>query len=990
MNAAAAPIDTTPGEWDHLSFRLGEEFVQSYAERRPPWGFPIGGGNSLGEITWFTKYARTKADGTKERWHEGCRRVVEGTYSILKDHCQSHRTPWNAAKAARAAEDMYDRLWSMKWTPPGRGLWMMGTPFIFEEGSAALQNCFTAEQKIITRQGVMALGDIVGSEVEVWTHQGWEKAAIEEFGTQPVQSVTFGPASNPVRGDHKLLRSNHRVSMTVTPDHRWLLSKGGETTSLAVGDVVPAACVEADPLSDDWRTGAAHGLVFGDGNKITHRYSNGDFGFELRVCDQRTLRFMEEHGLVEMFDRENLTRPSANGDPIYFKRTSVDLKEFPVGPSSNYAAGFLSGWLCADGSTSPFPSARKLCSQHPGAEAWLNENAAYAGYVVTGNNVDNVTHTNYGPRSGVMRRFTLAEARHWKVTSIEALPVPQKVFCAVVPSVGSFTLAEGIYTGNCAFLSTEKLGLRNPTLPFVRLMEMSMLGIGVGFDTRGAGKLDVHKPSDTTTTYRIPDSREGWCESVNLLLRSYLLPGQAAVEFIYDDIRPAGEPIKRFGGVAAGPVPLKRLHTEVRRLLDAAEGQSLSSTLIVDIGNMIGKCVVAGNVRRSAEIALGFPDDKAFLQLKDWEVNPDRNGMDGWGHLSNNSVMATVGMDLDHLAQQVVHKGEPGVLYIDLMRSHGRLADPPNNKDWRAAGCNPCAEQTLEDNECCTLVETYPTNCEDFEDYRRTLKVAYLYAKAVTLLPTHWPESNEVMSRNRRIGASGTGLAMFAERNGWTMLRNWMDQGYEEVTSRDRQYSEWLGVRESIKTTSIKPSGTVSLLAGVTPGVHWPVAGERYFRRVRYSIMDPIVPVLQEAGYHVEPSEADPEADVVVTFPTIGPPVRSEREVSVWEKVNLAALAQKHWADNMVSATFTFTPDEEKEIPAILRAMDGQMKSMSFLPMGEAPAYPQMPYEKVPDEDFDALLSGIKPLDMEALYATDREADGEKFCNNDVCEIPSR
>lgn len=671
---------------DHLSFHLGDEFIQRYADRTPPWGFPIGGGNSLGEITWYTKYARTKSDGTKERWHEGCRRVVEGVYSILKDHCVFHRTPWNGLKAQRAAEDMYDRLWSMKWTPPGRGLWMMGTKFITEEGSAALQNC--------------------------------------------------------------------------------------------------------------------------------------------------------------------------------------------------------------------------------------------------------------------------------------------------------------------SFLSTEKLGIRNPTHPFVRLMEMSMLGVGVGFDTRGAGKLDIYDPggSDEILSHQIEDSREGWCRSLDLLLRSHFLPGQSYVDFDYSLIRPAGEPIKRFGGVAAGPEPLRRMHEEIRRLLAAHEGQSLSSTLIVDIGNMVGKCVVAGNVRRSAEIALGLPDDKAFLQLKDWEINPERNGKDGWGHLSNNSVMATVGMDLDHLAEQVVDRGEPGVLYIDLMRSHGRMVDPPNNKDWRAAGCNPCAEQTLEDNECCTLVETYPTNCEDFEDYRKTLKVAYLYAKAVTLMPTHWPESNEVMSRNRRIGTSATGLAMFAERNGWTMLREWMDQGYEEIVSRDRQYSEWLGVRESIKTTSVKPSGTVSLLAGVTPGVHWPVAGERYFRRVRYSKIDPIVEILQSAGYHIEPSEADPSADVVVTFPTTGPAVRSEREVSVWEKVNLAALMQKHWADNMVSATFTFTPEEEREIAAILRAMDGQMKSMSFLPMGEemsAGAYPQMPYEKVSDDEFENLLANIKPLDMDALYSMEREAEGEKYCSNDTCEIPA-
>lgn len=668
---------------DFMSFSLSDSFVEQYKDREPPWGFPVGGGNTLGEITWVTKYARTKEDGTKERWYEGCRRVVEGTYSILKNHCLSNRTPWNAQKAQRAAEDMFERLFMMKWTPPGRGLWMMGTEFLAQEGSASLQNC--------------------------------------------------------------------------------------------------------------------------------------------------------------------------------------------------------------------------------------------------------------------------------------------------------------------SFISTEKLGPRNPSLPFSRLMEMSMLGIGVGFDTRGAGKLSVHAPNqDDVRTIVIEDSREGWCDSVDEILRSYLLPDMSAVEFDYSLIRPAGSPIKRFGGTAAGPEPLMRLHDEIRRVLGRAKGQSFDSVLISDIGNMIGKCVVAGNVRRSAEIILGDPDDKAFLQLKDWDINPERNGPDGWGHLSNNSVIAEVGMDLGHIADLVADRGEPGAVWIDLMRSHGRLVDPRNDKDHRAMGCNPCAEQTLEHMECCTLVETFPGNCDDLPDFLKTLKVAYLYAKAVTLLPTHWPESNEVMSRNRRIGTSMTGLAQFAERHGWPTLREWSDAGYNEISSRDRQYSEWLGVRESIKTTSIKPSGTVSLLAGVTPGVHWPVEGGQYLRTVRYSKIDPVVDVLRDAGYKVEPSVADPDTDVVVTFPTIGPDIRGEREVSVWEKVQLAALMQRWWADNMVSATFTFRPDERDQVGSVLRAMDGQMKSMSFLPLGEElepGAYPQMPYERTDDEDFSERLNNVSRIDTDALYAMHREAEGEKFCSNDVCEV---
>lgn len=667
-------------EYDHLSFRLSEDFIAKYKDRDPEWGFQIGEGNSLGELTFITKYSRLKADGTKERWYETCRRVIEGMFSIQKDHCTANKTPWYGNKAQRAAEDAYERLFTFKWTPPGRGLWMMGTKFVHEHGSAALQNC--------------------------------------------------------------------------------------------------------------------------------------------------------------------------------------------------------------------------------------------------------------------------------------------------------------------AFLSTEHLGVRNATKPFVRLMEMSMLGIGVGFDTRGAGKLTIHEPSGTPgDPYVIEDSREGWCRSTELVLESYLLPGRAPVELDYSLVREAGTPIKGFGGTAAGPGPLKRLHEGLHALFFGRGGDLLTSTDIVDIQNMIGKCVVAGNVRRSAEIAFGFPEDVAFLELKDWEKNPVRMGPDGWGNLSNNSVIAQVGGNYDHLADLIVKNGEPGLMYLDLAQSHGRLVDPPNYRDRRALGANPCAEQTLEDNECCTLVETYPIKHDSLEDYLRTIKVAYLYAKSVTLVPTHWPETNTVMTRNRRIGTSMSGIAQFAEEYGWAALRNWCDEAYAAVHNWDVEYSEWLGVRESIKTTSVKPSGTVSLLAGVTPGVHWPVASDDYVRRQRFRVNDDALRIIVEAGYHAEPDVMDPEHTMVVDFPTSGPTVRSEREVSVWEKVALAALLQRHWADNQVSATFTFLPHEEQQIGSILRAFDGQLKSASFLPLMEGGAYKQMPYESVPNDVFGSMRKGIRKIDWNVLYDSGIDAEGERFCSNDVCEI---
>lgn len=672
-----------------MSFQLRQEFVDSYRYVEAPFGYQDAHGNSLGEIVFLDKYSRLKDDGSKEQWHEVCQRVINGMYTILKDFClhDDRRLPWDDAKGQRSAEEAYDRLFNFKWTPPGRGLWMMGTDFVGERKiAAALQNC--------------------------------------------------------------------------------------------------------------------------------------------------------------------------------------------------------------------------------------------------------------------------------------------------------------------AFVSTSDLTTENPEKPFLFLMEASMLGIGVGFDTLGADlDIKITEPAEhefKTPTFVVPDSREGWVEVVRQVLRGFLC-GEPIPVFDYSKIRKAGEPISGFGGTAAGPEPLIELVTTLFKCFVGREGQILTSTDITDIFNLIGRCVVAGNVRRSAEIALGRYDDKDFVNLKNSERFPLRNAIEtGWAWTSNNSLLADVGMNYDPFIDNIVSNGEPGFVYLDLARDYGRMVDPPNGKDYRATGTNPCGEQTLESYECCTLVETYLPRAESMEDFHRTLKFAYLYAKAVTLLPTHWPETNAVMQRNRRIGTSVSGMAQFVERHNMNELRTWLNRGYNEVQHWDLIYSEWLGIRPSIKTTSVKPSGTVSLLAGVTPGAHWPTHGT-YIRRMRMNKDAPMAKVLIDAGYHVEPDVTAPDKTVVVSFPIRGLGVRTEREVSIFEKVNLAVIAQRWWADNQVSVTVTFDAHTEaKHVGTVLRMHEGQLKSLSLLPLFESGgAYPQMPYEQISDEVYEEYAAqGRKAINRTTLYGTGADAVGESYCTTDKCEVP--
>ena len=536
---------------------------------------------------------------------------------------------------------------------------------------------------------------------------------------------------------------------------------------------------------------------------------------------------------------------------------------------------------------------------------------------------------------------------------------------------------------NCAFVSTEAIAAEF-SKPFCFLMDAFMLGVGVGFDTKGAEKLVLKgpNPSRRDEEYVVPDTREGWVESLRLLLESYSL-GTGRLIFDYSLIREEGAPILGFGGESSGPAPLVELHETISAILDEQVGQPLTITSIVDIMNLIGKCVVAGNVRRTAEIVFGEPDSEEYLDLKNYEVNPHRAT---YGWTSNNSIFATTGMDYEPAAERIRYNGEPGFAWLDNMKAYGRMADKPNHKDHRAKGGNPCLEQTLESYELCCLVETFPTNHESLEDYLTTLKYAYLYAKTVTLGKTHWPDTNRVMLRNRRIGCSMSGIAQFLANRGTGVLQEWMDKGYQHIQKLDKEYSDWMAIPASIKTTSIKPSGTVSLLAGATPGIHFPES-RYYIRRMRLGINSNLVPSLEKAGYKLEPAFGSETTTLVVEIPVdVGEGVRTLDEVSMWEQLGLAALAQKYWADNQVSCTVTFSPETEgQDIAPALDLFQYQLKGISFLPKLDHGAYPQMPYESIDVETYTSMKAGLGKLNFGRVKG--EEIAIERFCDNDMCEI---
>ena len=533
--------------------------------------------------------------------------------------------------------------------------------------------------------------------------------------------------------------------------------------------------------------------------------------------------------------------------------------------------------------------------------------------------------------------------------------------------------AAGLF--NCAFRSTRELSTKGGYI-FAWMMDALMVGIGVGFDTLGAETLTVRSPKYEEDVLVISDSREGWVNSVKILLDGFLL-GSQVPQFDYSTIRPAGQPIKGFGGTSAGASPLIELHASLTNLLSVKEGDLLTSVDIVDIENLIGRCVVSGNVRRSAALALGSHDDMDYLTMKDDEEKLLHHR---WG--SNNSFSAKVGMDYTWHAKQSQKNGEPGYIWLENARTKGRFKDADRDDDTKIMGFNPCVEQQLEDAELCCLTETFPAKHDTYEDYLKTLKIAYLYAKTVTLSNTHWAETNAIMLKNRRIGLSQSGVIQAFGKHGRREMLNWCDKAYDFVQELDKEYSDWLCIPRSVRTTSIKPSGSVSLLNGSTPGIHYPES-EFYIRRIRFSTESEILKAVVAAGYHVEKDAYSPNT-MVASFPVQEPYfLKGKKDVSMWEQLEIAASYQNYWADNSVSVTITFKEEEANDIKTALEMYETRLKAVSFLKYQET-GYVQAPYESIDEEQYNEMIKGVTPIQK---VATKEEASGTKFCDGDSCEI---
>jgi ribonucleoside-triphosphate reductase len=530
-------------------------------------------------------------------------------------------------------------------------------------------------------------------------------------------------------------------------------------------------------------------------------------------------------------------------------------------------------------------------------------------------------------------------------------------------TVGSLGLSS---LQNCAFTVVDK-----PVEPFTWAMDLLMLGSGVGYSIQRTHieKIPAVKENFKTPTrldtadadFIVPDSREGWVALLGKTLKAAFLAhktGKQSFSYSTQLIRSKGAPIKGFGGTASGPEDLVWGINEIGKVLEKRAGKKIRPIDALDMMNIIGAVVVAGNVRRSAQIAIGDADDVEFLLAKRW----DMGSIPSWRAMSNNSVVCNDPGELhDFFWDGYEGKGEPyGLINLRLSRKVGRLGET-QYADPDVQGYNPCAEQSLADKETCCLAEIYLPNITSLEEFKDVARLLYRVNKHSLALPCHLESTQEIVHRNMRMGIGITGVLQASETQ-----KGWLDEVYRDLRNFDEYYSAKHGFNKSIKLTTVKPSGTLSLLPGVTPGCH-PAYARYMLRRIRIAANHSLVDTCRQHGYPVEYQRnfdgSEDRSTVVVSFPFRHPDTATlAKDMTAVAQLETVKWLQEVWSDNSVSCTVYYKKEELPEIKKYLKKnYKNNHKSLSFLLHSEH-GFQQAPLEEITKEQYEALVASTKPI----------------------------
>ena len=572
---------------------------------------------------------------------------------------------------------------------------------------------------------------------------------------------------------------------------------------------------------------------------------------------------------------------------------------------------------------------------------------------------------------------TISKTRKY-LTEFSVMPSMRFLWAAGGPAKRDNTT---IY--NCAFAKI------NCVDAFAECLFILMCGTGFGFsvEEEEVGKLPK-VPSIKSATGKprvtIEDSKEGWSDSVKVLMNS-LYDGQN-VYFNYDFIREEGARLMTMGGRASGPLPLIKLHDFIRETMHNAQGRKLTPLEAHDICNQIAEIVVVGGVRRSSQISLSDLDDQDMRHAKDWPY-PIKRAM------ANNSAIYREQPSAAEFLKEwgslaLSGTGERGIFNLEAAQSKA----PPRRYAPLIQGTNPCGEIMLRDMQFCNLTEVVVRPEDDLDSLLDKVECATwlgVIQSTFTNFPylrKDWKKSCDV---ERLLGVSLTGQM----DNPSIMNKEALKALKSRVIRISRKASTLLGVNMPAATTCVKPSGTVSQLVDSASGVH-PRWSDYYIRRYRIAARDPLFKMLKDQGVHCKPENGQKAKDAstwVLSFPVKAPEGCTKRsDVTALEQLKHYKNLQHNWCEHNASMTVYVRDEEWFEVGNWVYKNWDIINGVSFLQY-DSGRYKQAPYEEIDRRTYESFIKKVPVIDYSQLskYEMEDNTQGkaEYACTGDKCDI---
>ena len=562
-----------------------------------------------------------------------------------------------------------------------------------------------------------------------------------------------------------------------------------------------------------------------------------------------------------------------------------------------------------------------------------------------------------------------------------------------IMTAGEALKRENIAGYNCSYIAVDRVQ------SFDEILYVLMNGTGVGFSVERQYVSQLPVVADdfnmSDTTIVVADSKLGWAKSLKELV-GMLYVGQIP-RWDLSKIRPAGAPLKTFGGRASGPEPLESLFKFAVSLFQNASGRKLSSLECHDLVCKIAEIVVVGGVRRSALISLSNLSDDRMRHAKTgqwWNTEPQRA-------LANNSACYTekpdMGVFMDEWKALYESKsGDRGIFNrmsaVTMAAKNGRR----NTEDYEFV-TNPCSENILRNREFCNLSEVVVRANDTKYSLLNKVRLASILGTFQSTL-TNFRYVSAAWKRNceeeRLLGVSLTGIMDSKITNGKTSLMS-LPEVLQELKSvavdTNLKYSKELGINQSTAVTCIKPSGTVSQLTDSASGIH-ARHNPYYVRTVRGDKKDPLTRMMMDEGFPVEDDVMNPSHTSVFSFPVkVDKNAVFRTDMSAIEQLELWKVYQENWCEHKPSVTISVKEDEWLEVGAWVYKNFDFMSGVSFLPFSEH-TYKQAPYQDCTKEEYEILLQRMpKKVEWQKLAEyeqTDMTIGAQELaCAAGFCEI---